>query len=222
MTGRDHPTSVRFVDGDGLFPRGIRTDRLRLLGPVGDHVDPGTLYEYAREGAPTIDEETRHLTWSPYPHPRTGREFLDDVADSWADHGAATYAVVPRSDEDGAGEFAGTAVLGVDWERRRGVLGIWLRRRFWGRGYSGERADALLALAFDRLDLDVVRVAHLLDNDNSRRAVERYVDRHGGRADGTFRNRVVDDDGTAHDARGYSVTATDYRAAGAVAVVSDD
>lgn len=54
-----------------------------------------------------------------------------------------------------------------------------------GRGYSGERAGALLELAFDRLDLATVAVSHLPDNENSKRAVEKYVERFGGRYEGS-------------------------------------
>ena len=38
----------------------------------------------------------------------------------------------------------------------RGVLGYWLGEAFWGQGYAGEAAAAMLAAAWDLLDLDVV------------------------------------------------------------------
>jgi len=53
-----------------------------------------------------------------------------------------------------AGEIAGFGGFSVDWEKRTAVLGTWLRKRFWGRGYSGERAAALVEVAFENLDLD--------------------------------------------------------------------
>ena len=37
-----------------------------------------------------------------------------------------------------------------DWNRRTATLGTWLRKPFWGQGYSGERAARMLELAFDR------------------------------------------------------------------------
>jgi len=74
------------------------------------------------------------------------------------------------------------------WDRDLALPAIWLRKPFWGRGYSGERADALLGVAFDRLDLGMVAIPVHRDNGKSRRAVERYVDRHGGRYEGLLRH----------------------------------
>lgn len=84
----------------------------------------------------------------------------------------------------------------------------------WGNGYSGERAAALAALAFDHLDLASLRVGHDPDNDQSRRAVEKYVDRFGGRKDGTVRNEVPFPDGPVRDEVRYSVSAGEWAASG--------
>ena len=119
----------------------------------------------------------------------------------------------PREGEDGAGAFAGTAGLGVDWEKETAELGIWLRPRFWGRGYSGERADRFLELAFDRLDLAVVAVTHDARNEQSRRAIEKYVERFGGRREGRLRNGGVRQDGTPYDLVRYSVTREEWTTA---------
>jgi RimJ/RimL family protein N-acetyltransferase len=88
-----------------------------------------------------------------------------------------------------------------------------LRERFWGRGYSGERAAALLALAFERLDLELVTVTHLVGNENSRRAIEKYVDRFDGRRVGCFRNQHVID-GEPKDIVRYEVAREDYAESG--------
>lgn len=91
-----------------------------------------------------------------------------------------------------------------DWNRRTATLGTWLRKPFWGQGYSGERAARMLELAFDRLDLELVAVTHDPENDNSRRAIEKYVDRFGGRKEGRIRNDVVID-GQPHESIRYSI-----------------
>jgi RimJ/RimL family protein N-acetyltransferase len=87
---------------------------------------------------------------------------------------------------------------------------MWLRKPFWGRGYSGERAAALMELAFERLDLELVAVTHLVGNEKSRRAIEKYVEAHDGRHEGRLRNR----DATGEDPRDlhrYTVSAEEYR-----------
>lgn len=99
------------------------------------------------------------------------------------------YAICPREGEDGAGEFAGACGLGVARDRRLSGLGLGLRRRFWGQGYSGERDRTLAALAFDALDLEVLGVPHDLEDEKSRRAVEALE----GRTEGRIRNDTVID-----------------------------
>jgi RimJ/RimL family protein N-acetyltransferase len=123
-----------------------------------------------------------------------------------------TYLLYPREGEEGAGEMAGTCGLGVDWDTRVGELGIWLRKPFWGRGYSGERAAALMDLAFERLDLEVVAIPVIPDNEQSNRAVEQYVEAHGGRLEGRLRNARATPDGPV-DLNRYTVSQAEYREA---------
>ncbi|MFT4884949.1 MAG: ribosomal-protein-alanine N-acetyltransferase, partial [Natronomonas sp.] len=86
------------------------------------------------------------------------------------------------------------------------------RKPFWGRGYSGERARTLVALAFDVLDLEVVGVTHDPDNEKSQRAIEKYVDALGGRKEGLIRNDIVID-GEPRDSVRYSITAEEWQGA---------
>lgn len=69
-----------------------------------------------------------------------------------------------------------------------------MRERFWGRGYSGERAAAFMAVAFERLDLDLVAIDVHVENERSIRAVESYVDSFGGEREGRLRNWLAMDD----------------------------
>ena len=93
------------------------------------------------------------------------------------------------------------------------TLGTWLRKRFWGRGYSGERAGALIEVAFERLDLQAVVVTVEPDNEKSMTAVSRYVEAHGGRREGLLRNYHADQDGTPVDVYRYTVTRAEYERA---------
>jgi hypothetical protein len=62
-------------------------------------------------------------------------------------------------------------------------------------------------------DLDLVAVAHYPDNGKSKRAIEKYVERYGGRQEGLFRNNIVYADGTVVDEVRYTVSQTEYREA---------
>lgn len=206
-----------------LFPDAVVTDRLRLERVDVDDAGALDLYEHWQADAPNIDETTEYVSWEPYAHPHGVAETLGRATERADDREGAMFLIRPRDGEKGAGEFAGTAGLFVDWDCQMAVLGTWLRKQFWGRGYSGERADAMLKLAFDRLDLELVRVSHLPANENSERAITKYVERHGGRREGQFRNRVSFENGSVHDTVEYSVRHEEWADAdGARTAVSFD
>lgn len=193
-----------------MFPETIETDRLRLEQLTMEHLFE--FYEHTSVDAPAIDEITQYVTWSPNRSLNETRSFIEEQETQWEKGEEATYVVYPREKEDNAGEFGGCTGLSIDWSRRTGQLGFWLRKPLWGRGYSSERATALIALAFDRLDLDLVTVNHHPDNEQSERAIQKYVEAHGGRRDGYLRNHLVYQDGTVADEVRYSISREEYDA----------
>ncbi|MFB6155440.1 MAG: GNAT family N-acetyltransferase [Haloferacaceae archaeon] len=198
----------------GLLPEVVVTPRLRLEPRVPANVDVYELYDVcAADGGEAMSEVTAYLPWSPHETIKETRDFLERGREMWEEDGdKADYVIRPREGEDGAGEIAGFGGLTIAWDRKSAELGIWLRKPFWGRGYSGERAIALSTLAFDRLGLEVVQVTVHRDNEKSRRAVEKYVARMGGRYDGLFRNRMVLGDDVA-DEHHFSVSAEEWEEA---------
>lgn len=195
-----------------LFPERIETDRLVLERLCRGNVGVDEFYRIASRHEPDIEEITQYLTWNPHRTPEETRGFFDFAEEQWNEGTAAVYAIRPREGEGGAGELAGNCALTIDWERRTGELGTWLRKPFWGRGYSGERAAALADLAFDRLDLEVLAVSHDAGNGKSRRAIEKYVEGLGGQSDALVRNGM-NKDGETIDKRRYTVTREQWRAA---------
>jgi ribosomal-protein-alanine N-acetyltransferase len=193
-----------------LFPTAIESPRLRYEVIHSDYFDPYEMYEHAREGAPGIEEITKWVTWGPHQHPKETMEFVEQVGEQFDENQGVDYAIYPRDGEDDVGEFAGACNLSVDWDHRRGNLGVWFRKPFWGRGYSGERARTIVALAFDVLDLEVVAVTHAPDNEKSQRAIEKYVDAIGGRKEGLLRNTLVMG-GEPRDTVRYSITAAEWQ-----------
>lgn len=191
-----------------LFPPEMESERLQYERLHPETVDPFELYQYVRRDAPHIDEITEHVTWDPYDHPKEAHDWVDHCGAQFEDGEDATYVIRPK-DGERADEFAGLAGLHPDWDRRIATLGTWLRKPFWGQGYSGERGARLLELAFGRLDLEVVTVSHDPENDQSRRAIEKYVDRFGGRKEGRIRNDLVID-GEPRDSIRYSISHTEW------------
>jgi RimJ/RimL family protein N-acetyltransferase len=202
--------AYRFESPRSLFPARIETERLELTQLSGDAVGPRELYEHLGRGD-TIGEETRHVNWEPHDTPMTTKRAIDHFEEAWRSGEKAVYVVRPTGGED-ADAFAGTATLTVEWDRRLAELGIYLRKRFWGRGYASERAKALVHLAFERLDLEVVEVNCSVGNDRARRAIEKYVDDLGGEYVGRRYNMVAAESGDTFDCHLYTVTREQYRA----------
>lgn len=193
-----------------MFPTQIETDRLRLVRLCRENVATSDLYRHVNVDAPHIDEITEYVKWDPHRTPKDTHDYLTEIENQWEGRTKATYAVYPRKPEDDAGELAGVTNLHIGWERRAAELGIWLRKPFWGQGYSGERAAALYELAFERLDLELVGAAHHVGNERSKRAIQTYVDAHGGQHDGILRNWIPKDD-EVRDVHRYTVSREQYR-----------
>lgn len=186
-----------------MFPAHVETERLDLRR-FDDHVDLWTAYEYFGRDE-TIEAEMRHLTQEPDDTPKETFDRLAEASEEWTDAESALYAIFPKADERGGGELAGDAAFLPQWDKRSATFGVRLRKPYWGRGYSGERAAALMVVAFEHLDLEVITAGHFPENERGKRAIESYVDRFGGQKDGVMRNWVSD--GTeVHDLHLYSVT----------------
>ncbi|PSP87487.1 N-acetyltransferase [Halobacteriales archaeon QS_4_69_34] len=197
-----------------MFPEEIETDRLVLERCCHENLDVLELYRVCSDADWQEDMAavTRYMPWEPHETVAESAEFIDDAEKRWEERESADYVIRPADGQEGAGVFAGVGSLHLDWDRRTGRLGTWLRKRFWGRGYSGERAAALMDLAFERLDLELVAVTHHVENEQSERAVEKYIETYGGRREGRLRNWIPYGDEVADEIR-YSVSREEYRAA---------
>ncbi|WP_338729434.1 GNAT family protein [Haladaptatus sp. DJG-WS-42] len=191
-----------------MFPEEFETDRLRYEQVSLDTLDPLSVYPY-HSSEDGIEEATQYMSWRPHQTLKDTWNFVKQVGESAEAGNGAVYAIYPKDGEQGAGEFAGTTGLHCDWDKHTARFGIWLRKKFWGRGYSGERAAKLMELAFERLDLELVAVEHAVENEQSKRAIEKYVEAHGGRLDGIIRNHIVLDD-EPHDALRYTISQDEW------------
>jgi RimJ/RimL family protein N-acetyltransferase len=87
----------------------------------------------------------------------------------WALTGVGPLAVVERD----SGDLVGRAGL---WDEPGwpGVEAVWfIGRRWWGRGYATEAAEASIAWAFDNRDIEEITTPILPGNVRSRRVAER-------------------------------------------------
>ena len=204
MDGVDY----RFESDRSFFPEVIETERLRLERLASDTVGLFELYEFL--GGDPVGEETDHLQWEPHATPMETKRLLEQFEKLWHDGEQASYLLRPTGSEE-AGELAGISTLSVEWDRRVAELGIFLHERFWGREYSAERARAMLGLAFESLDLEVVEVDCSTENERAKRAIEKYVDEHGGEYLGMRYNSITREAGDPMDSHVYAITREQFQ-----------
>ena len=191
-----------------MFPEYVETDRLCLERISHDTVDVFALHELYAHGDDTA-EMFEYWDSSPHETVKETSDYVDDAERMWDDLEGAKYVIRPTEGESGAGTIAGTTGLYPHWEKRSANLGILLDTQFWGRGYAGERADAMLSVAFDRLDLELVSASYIEGNEKSRRAITKYVERYNGRYEGLLRNWHPTPDDVA-DVHRYTISRAEY------------
>lgn len=194
-----------------LFPEEVDTDRLRMRRLSHQTVDVFEYYRVCSHHEPGIQTVTEYLPWSVHESVKQTTDYIDNLESQWEAGTRAEYLIRPKDDEPDAGEIAGSGGLLVDWETQTGRPAIWLRKQFWGRGYAGERAEAMIELAFDTLELDLVAIPVEDGNEKSRRAVETYIAPYNGQYDGLIRNATTRPDGRTIDHHRYTITREQYR-----------
>lgn len=192
-----------------VFPTRIETDRLVLERLCHDRVDVFDLYEFlSREDWTAAARD--HMPWFQFEHLGEVAEFVDHAEDQWADRDTARYLI--RSKPDG-GALAGTTAFGPEWDTRRAGSGIVLATEYWGREYGLERASAFIELTFERYDLDAYYTTCAAGNDPSRRMIEKYVEKYGGRHEGLLRQHSGRPNGDVTDQHRFTILREEYEAA---------
>ncbi|HEX8012511.1 MAG TPA: GNAT family N-acetyltransferase [Casimicrobiaceae bacterium] len=136
---------------------------------------PVVLRHFAPADAPRVEllageREVAEMTaLIPHPYPR-------GAATAWiATHDEAraagveyTYAIT----QSGTDLLVGAIGLRTAPSERESI-GWWVGRPYWNRGYATAAAQALIALAFELLDLDELTASHLACNPASGRVMEK-------------------------------------------------
>lgn len=192
-----------------VFPRRLETDRLVFERVCHERIDPFSLYEFLlREGWQEAAAE--HMPWFRFERLDQVVEFVDEAEQQWAEGDTARY-LLRSKDEDGV--IVGTTAYGPEWKARRAGSGIVLATEYWGRGYGTERASAFVELTFERYDLDAYYATCAAGNERSRRMIERYVDRYGGRHEGLLRQHSPRPDGEVTDQHRFTILQDEYEVA---------
>ena len=114
-------------------------------------------------------EVTKFFSWGPYLHERDAEAYIASLPAKRAQGSALEFLIVHRD----------TAVVGItglsefSLRDRRAVVGTWHGRRWWGTGANRQSKALVLGLAFRGLGLERVTAWCGIENERSRRALER-------------------------------------------------
>lgn len=192
-----------------MFPESLESDRLTFERLSRQNLDVRDLYEVFGTPNPDADKVFEYVDFGPHRTLKETHDFIVHAEEQWDEGEGAKYVIRPKPSEENGGAIAGFAGLYPDWERRFATLGIVLDKRFWGRGYSGERAERFVGVVFDSLDLDMVAVKYIDGNAQSKEAIEKYVEKFGGQYDGLLRNWIAVGDEVV-DCRRYTIRREQY------------
>ena len=191
-----------------LFPDRIETERLVFERVHPDLVDPFELYELVSR-ADWVDA-TEHMPWFRLRGLDHVARFVERAVEQWAEGETARY-LLRAIEEDGA--LIGTTAFGPEWDERRAGTGIVLAREYWGRGYGQERAGVFVELAFERYDLEAFYSTCAAGNERSKRMIESYVERYGGRHEGLLRQHSARPSGEVTDQHRFTIVREEYERA---------
>jgi ribosomal-protein-alanine N-acetyltransferase len=85
-------------------------------------------------------------------------------------------------------------------------IGYVLNRHYWGKGLMVEACKELIKLGFERFHLVRIQIAHITDNYQSQRVIEKL----GFVYEGIKRKGVIKWDGSIHNIKTYSIIDDDY------------
>jgi RimJ/RimL family protein N-acetyltransferase len=98
------------------------------------------------------------------------KEFLNKEIERAKNNEKMSYILKHKEDN----EFVGIGTMFVT-EDKVGFIGIWLKKKYWGRGLSKERANKFLDILFNKINVAKVRVVCFKNNYKAKKAIEKYT-----------------------------------------------
>ena len=160
-----------------FVPISLQTDRLRLRFLD----DPDLPAIFAIYSDPEV---MRYWSWPAWTDPRQAEQFLTEVRSGYLAGSALQLGIELRAEQ----VLVGICVLfQFHPASRRAEIGYALARPYWGCGYMQEALQALLAYAFQNMDLNRLEA----DIDPRNLASARTLERLGFQKEGYLRERWI-------------------------------
>ena len=141
----------------------VRTERLILRAmKVSDAED---MFDYAHR-----EEVSRYLTWSPHPNLAHTKEYLTYIGQRYRTGDFYDWAIEDAESHRMIGTCGFTC---FDFASDAAEIGYVLHPDFRGRGLATEAVRAVLAFGFDELALHRISARYMVENERSRRLMER-------------------------------------------------
>lgn len=137
------------------------------------------------------------------PHPYPPGSAGDFIQSMWKaeERGMVVFAIVEKE----SNSLIGIINIKQTLAYKRGELGYWVGRPYWGKGYGTEAARAVVGFGFKELGLNKVFAGAFADNPGSWRIMEKVGMKH----EGTWRQHAMRD-GRFVDLVYYGVLREEY------------
>lgn len=119
----------------------------------------------------------------PHPYPKgSAKEFIERVNISEERGEIVSFAITKKNSDS----LIGIINIKLSHAHKRGELGYWIGKPYWGNGYCTEAASALLPFGFTELELNKIIATALSSNPGSWRVMEKI----GLTYEGTLKQHV--------------------------------
>lgn len=193
-----------YDDDSDVFPSEFQSKRLKFKRISYDVMDVRTLYEHY-----SSDNNTEY-DFAPFmPHNSIieTKNWIDKSIKKFKDGNSAGYFIF-----DSKNNFIGTTSFDPDWNKNIAESGIFLFKDYWGNGYSTERGEIMLKLAFEEMNFEWWISRCHPDNIGSARAIEKYVVSNGGEKVGILPNQSnFIGDNNLHDVLYFKLSQKEYK-----------
>ncbi len=172
-----------------VFPSKIETDRL-IFEKVSYKYNIKKFFNKYKE----INKfETEYVTFEPYNSRIEAKDYIEYSIDKFDKGESVSYFILLKEENN---KWIGMTGFNPTWEKSIAESGIFIFKDYWGYGYSTERGNAMVKLAFEEYDFDYWISKCHPKNTGSIKAIEKYVVGNGGERVGILPNwfKLCDDE----------------------------
>ena len=123
------------------------------------------VYEYASD-----PETSEFLLWSPHPDTSYTKRYLDHIDKKYRRGEFYDWGIEYEGKMIGTCGFTSFSI-----ENNSAEIGYVLNKRYWGKGIAPRAAKMVMEYGFSELDLNRIEARYMVENDASRRVMEKCL-----------------------------------------------